>query len=103
MMTFEVKFVFGEKEEITWAQIRRVWGLRNNRNTLFGQNVIHGDGSVMEHSRDAASKCPHAQFLGQNVVDVLVIQIQFTADHCDCQTSIRPHESPHIGHVFFHF
>jgi hypothetical protein len=56
-----------------------------------------------ERSRDAASKCPHAQFLGQNVVDGLVIQIQLTADHCDRQMSIRPHESPHFGHIFFRF
>jgi hypothetical protein len=30
MTTFEVEFVFWEKEEITRAQIRRVWGLRNH-------------------------------------------------------------------------
>ena len=46
---------------------------------------------------------PHAQFLGQNVVNSLMIQIQLTTDHSDCQTSIRPHESPHFGHIFIHF
>ena len=35
----------------------------------------------------------HAQFLGQNVVDGLRIQIQLTTDHSDCQTSIRHHET----------
>jgi hypothetical protein len=54
-------------------------------------------------SRDAASKCPHAQFLGHNVVDGLLIQIQLTTDHCDYQTSIRPHESPHLGHILLRF
>jgi hypothetical protein len=52
-----------------------------------------------ERSRHAASNCPHAQFLGQNVVDGLAIQIQLTTDYCDCQTSIKPHDSPHIGHI----
>ena len=33
----------------------------------------------------------HAKFLGQNVVDGSVMQIQRTTDHSDCQTSIRPH------------
>jgi hypothetical protein len=56
-----------------------------------------------ECSRHAASKCPHAQFLGQNVVDGLVIQIQHTTDHSDCETSIIPHDSPHFGHIFFCF
>ena len=46
---------------------------------------------------------PHAQFLSQNVVDSLVIQIQLTSDHSDCQTSIRPHESSHFGHIFVRF
>jgi hypothetical protein len=55
-----------------------------------------------EHSRDAASKCMHAHLLGQNVVDGLVIEIQLTTDNCDRQMSIRPHESPHFGHIFFH-
>ena len=45
----------------------------------------------------------HAQFLGQNVVDGLMIQIQLTTDHSDCQTSIKPHESPHFGHIFVRF
>jgi len=45
----------------------------------------------------------HAHFLGQNVVDGLVIQIQLTAEHSDCQTSIRPHESPHFGHIVVRF
>jgi len=46
MTTFEVQFVFREKEEVTWAQIRRVWGLRNHWNILFGQKFVHRDGSV---------------------------------------------------------
>jgi hypothetical protein len=49
-----------------------------------------------ERNRDAASKCPHSQFLGQNVVHGLVIQIQLTTDHSDCETSIRPR-------IFFRF
>jgi hypothetical protein len=55
-----------------------------------------------KRSRDATSECPHAQFLGQNV-NGLVIQIQQTTDHCDCQKSIRPHESPHFGHIYLPF
>jgi len=45
----------------------------------------------------------HAQFQGQNFVDGLAIQIQHTTDHSDCQTSIRPHEIPHFGHIFVRF
>jgi hypothetical protein len=56
-----------------------------------------------QRSRDAPSKCPHAHFLGQNVMDGLVIQIHLTTDHSDCQTSIRPHNSPHFGHIFLRF
>ena len=44
-----------------------------------------------------------AQFLSQNVVDGSVIQIQLITDHSDCQTSIRPNESPHVGHIFVRF
>jgi len=46
---------------------------------------------------------PHAQFLGQNVLDGLVIQIQLTTDHSDCQTSIRSHQSTHFCHIFLRF
>jgi hypothetical protein len=46
-----------------------------------------------ESCRDAASNCPHAQFLGQNAVNDLLIQIQLTIHHCDSQTRIRPHEN----------
>jgi hypothetical protein len=46
MTTFEVEFKFWEKEEVTMIQIRRVWGLRNHWNSIFGQNVVHGDGNV---------------------------------------------------------
>jgi hypothetical protein len=56
-----------------------------------------------ERSRYVASKYPHGKFVGQNVVDGLVIQIQLTTNHCDCQMSIKLHESPHVGHVFFRF
>jgi len=45
----------------------------------------------------------HAQFLSQNVVDGLVIQIQLTTDHSDCQTSIRHQDSHHFGHIFARF
>ena len=45
----------------------------------------------------------HAHFEGQNFVEVLAIQIQHTTDHSDCQTSIRPHEIPHFGHIFVRF
>jgi len=45
----------------------------------------------------------HAQFEGKNFVDGLAIQIQHTTDHSDCQTSIRPHEFPHFGHIFVRF
>jgi hypothetical protein len=69
----------------------------------FGQHFFHGNGGVTERSRNTTSKFPHAQFLGQNVVDGLVIEIQFTTDHSDCQTSIRPQESPHFGHIFLRF
>jgi len=42
----------------------------------------------------------HAQFEEQNFVDGLAIRSQHTTDHSDCQTSIRPHEIPHFGHIF---
>jgi len=45
-MTFEVEFDFWEKDEVTRTQIRRVWGLQNQLNTLFGQKFVHEDGSV---------------------------------------------------------
>jgi hypothetical protein len=45
----------------------------------------------------------HAQFERQNFVDGLAIQIQHTTDHSDRQTSIRPHEIPHFGHIFVRF
>jgi hypothetical protein len=59
MTTFEVEFEFWEKE-VTRTQIRRVWRLRNHLNNVFGQKFVHGDGSVTEHCRDAASKCPQS-------------------------------------------
>ena len=46
MTTFEVKFEFREREEVTRTQIRRLWWLRNHWNTLFGQKFVLGDGSV---------------------------------------------------------
>ena len=48
MTPFEVELEFREKDEVTRTQIRRLWGLRNHWNTLFGQNFLHGDGSVTE-------------------------------------------------------
>ena len=45
----------------------------------------------------------YAQFEGQNFVDVLAIQIQHTTDHSDCQSSIRPHEISHFGHIVDRF
>ena len=59
--TFEVEFEFRGMEEDTRAQIRRVWGLRNRWNTVFGQKLVQGNGSVtgrvvvLQHP---ASKCP---------------------------------------------
>jgi hypothetical protein len=46
MMTSEVEFEFRETEEVTRIQIRRAWGLWNYWITLFGWNVVHGNGSV---------------------------------------------------------
>ena len=46
MTTFEVEFEFRVKEEVIRTQIRRVWGLRNHWNILFGKRFVHGDGSV---------------------------------------------------------
>ena len=46
MTSFEVEFVFREKEEVIRTQIRLVWGLRNHWNTLFGKTFVQGDGSV---------------------------------------------------------
>jgi len=46
IMTFEVQFEFREREEFTWIQIRRIWGLRNHCYTLLGKKIVHGDGSV---------------------------------------------------------
>jgi hypothetical protein len=50
-----------------------------------------------ERGRHTTCKCPHAKFLGQNIVDGLVIQIQLTTNHCGCQMSIRIYESLHVG------
>ena len=104
MTTFEVEFEFWEKEEVSRTQIRRVWWLRNHWNTLFWSK-IHSrrwqcDGELCRY---VASKCPHAQFKGQNFVGGLAIQIQHTTDHSDCQTSIRSHEILHFGHIFVRF
>jgi len=46
MTNFEVEFEFREKEEVTGTQIRRLSGLRNHWNTIFGQKFLHADGSV---------------------------------------------------------
>jgi len=46
MTTFEVEFEFWEKEEVTWTQIKRAWGLGNHWNICFGKKFVHGDGSV---------------------------------------------------------
>jgi len=45
----------------------------------------------------------HTQFEGQYFVDSLAIQIQHTTNHSDRQTLIRPHETPHFGHIFVLF
>ena len=55
MMTFEVEFEFREKEEVTRNQANMVAA-----EPLFGKKFIRGDGSVTEHCRDAASKCPQS-------------------------------------------
>ena len=44
-----------------------------------------------------------AKFLGQNVVDSFVSQIQLTTDHSDYQTSIGHQDSTHFGHIFVRF
>jgi hypothetical protein len=100
---FEVEFVFWEKEEVTRTYPARMaasepleypfWSKRHSRRWQCDR----------ERSHDAASMCPHGQFLGQNVVDGLVIQIQLTTDHFDRKMSIRPHDSPHFGLIFFRF
>jgi len=46
MTTFEVQFGFREMEEVIRTQIRRLCGLRNHWDTLFGQRLVHGDGRV---------------------------------------------------------
>ena len=44
--TFEVEFEFRGMEEDTRTQIKRVWGLRNRWNTVFGQKLVQGNGSL---------------------------------------------------------
>ena len=34
------------KRNVTWTQIRRVWGLRNHWNTIFGKKFVHRGGIV---------------------------------------------------------
>jgi hypothetical protein len=95
---------FGKRKKSHGLRSGKYGGFGTTGLPLFGQNFFHGDGSVDgEHSRHAASKCPHAHFLSQNVVDSLVIQIQLPTDHPDCQTSIILHDSPHVIHIFFRF
>ena len=62
MTTFEVEFEFREKKEVARTLIRRVWGLRNHWNALFGKKnkIVHGDDSMTEICSDAASKCPQS-------------------------------------------
>jgi len=61
------------------------------------------DGALSWCSIQVSANFLHAQFEGQNFVDDLEIQIQHTTDHSDCETSIRPHEIPHFGHIFVRF
>jgi hypothetical protein len=44
--TFDVEFEFREKEEVTRTHIRRALELEKHWNTIFAQNVVHGEGNV---------------------------------------------------------
>jgi hypothetical protein len=48
MTTFEVEFEFWEKDEVTRAQIRRVWGLRNHWNNFLFETSLTKM-AVMQH------------------------------------------------------
>ena len=87
VMTFEKKIVIFDAFKKVQAHIPSGFLLFNGENfwDQLGTNFLH------------------AQFEGQNFVDGLAIQIQHTTDHSDCQTSIRPHEIPHFGHIFVRF
>ena len=56
-----------------------------------------------ERCRDATSKCP--KFLvGHNEPFFWVVQgPHYCTDRSVCQSSIRPHESPHFGQIFVRF
>jgi hypothetical protein len=103
MTTFEVEFEFREKEEVTRKHQVSMEAAEPLEYPFWSKLSSRRWQCDREHSGHAASKCPHAQFLGQNVVDGLVIQIQLTTDHSDCQMSIILHESPHVGHIFYRF
>jgi hypothetical protein len=57
MRNLEVEFEFREKKKVTRTLIRRLWGLQKHWNTIFGQIIVDGDGSVtrsvvvMQHRR----------------------------------------------------
>jgi hypothetical protein len=96
MTTFELEFEFWEKELVPQIQIMQIQGLQNHWKTLFGQNSIHRDGSVTQRSRDGASKCLHAQFNHSKRHGQFGDSNSTHYHHSDCQTLIRPHESPHL-------
>jgi hypothetical protein len=104
LTTFGLEVVFKEKEKShTDSDQVSMWAAEPLEYPLLLKLRSRRWQCDKERSRDAASNCPHAHFLGQNVMDCLVIQIQLTADHSDCQTSIRPHNSPHFDHIFLRF
>jgi hypothetical protein len=66
--------------------------------TSFKEMAVTDSVVVMQHP---SVRMPNSSV--KNAVNGFVIQIQLTADHCDCQKSIRPHDSPHFGHIFLRF
>jgi len=56
--------------------------------------------AVWQH---AASKCPQSLARNDGPFFWVVQGPHNSIYHSDCQMSIRPHDSPHFGHIFVHF
>ena len=71
MTTFEAEFEFREKEENTQTQIRRVWGLQNHWNILFGQKFVKGDSNVTECPGSIVMQHPRVRNLWPDTMNPL--------------------------------
>ena len=100
MTTSEVEFEFWEKEEVTRI-LEKIFIIFD----AFKKVQAHIPSVFLlfigeKFWDQLGTNFLHTQFEGQNFVDGLAIQIQHTTDNSDCQTSIKPHEIPHFGHIF---